>query len=78
MLKKSTANRQPPVLAEAKGGPKGIPAQPAQATARQGNSTAGGPLIAEAKGAKHNATFRAPRQEHSSPMECGFTKPGKM
>ena len=78
MLKKSMVNRQPPVIADAKGGKKGMPSQPVQATSRQGNSKAGGHLVRDAKGAKHNPTFTAPRREHSSPMECGFTKPGKM
>lgn len=78
MLKKSMVNRVQPHVADAKGGSKGMPSQPAQATSRKGNSSAG-VILTEAKGAKHKATFRAPRQGGGeSPMECGYTKPGKM
>ena len=74
MLKKSTANDAAPFVSEAHGGGKGIPGNPPQAAARSGNSSAG-VILTEAKGAKHHATFRAPRtSDEGGPMEKGYTK----
>lgn len=78
MLKKSTANPPAPVLAEAKshkaGAPKTVPNRP--------GSASGHVLQSEAKPAGRNSSssrYTAPRKEGShNPLECGYTKPGKM
>ena len=78
MLKKSMHNPEPPHVADAKGGKKGMPSQPPQAKARSGNSSAGGPIVTEIKGSgRGNRSFTAPRSAASqSDIERGFTKVG--
>lgn len=82
-LKKSTANPQPPMLAEAKPRGKSVPMAP-KINAGTGGSPDGAKRIinTEAHPAGRNSsssTFRAPRVEGSgSDLERGYTKPGKM
>lgn len=77
MLKKSTANPNPPMVAEGKshgaGAPKTVPNKPA--------STKNRVLLTEAKGGgRTGSTFKAPRNDSGghSAYDCGYTKPGKM
>lgn len=74
MLKPSKKAGMAPLIAEAKGGG----GKPPVTKPNSPDSTRNRVIVSEASGAKHNATFTAPRKEGSmNPMECGYTKPGK-
>lgn len=77
MLKKSTANPNPPNLKEISPRGKGIPSNPPQAAAKTGGSKAA-VIQTEIKPAGRNSsssTFTAPRKGDSGdPMHCGYTK----
>src|SRR5689334_15908355 len=79
-LKKSTANPQPPSQQEGKPHAAGAPKHAPQAKAKSGNSEGRNTVaVVEGHTSKTSSTYRAPRSEGSSnPVECGYTKPGKM
>lgn len=79
-LKKSTANPQAPSVQEGKSHAAGAPKHAPQAKAKSGNNE-GRHTVAVMEGhtSKTSSTYKAPRSEGShNPVECGYTKPGKM
>lgn len=75
MHKKSTTNPEPSLLEEVKGhgasAPKTRPNSP--------DSTKNRVILTGASPSRTSSTFTAPRKEPScAPMDCGYTKPGKM
>lgn len=79
-LKKSTVNKQPPDIADAKGHGGGKPKHAPQAAAKK---EGGRGTVAVNEKKPHGrdgsgATFTAPRKEGSKdPVDCGYTHLGK-
>lgn len=82
-LKKSTANPEAPSLKEASPRAKGVPMAPKVNEGTDGKASGAKRIIqTEIKPAGRNSTsstFTAPRSgESHDPLQCGYTKPGKM
>lgn len=84
-LKKSTANPQPPLLAEAKPRGKSVPMAPKINEGTGGKADGAKRIInTEAKpagrdSASHKSTFKAPLKDNgSNPSDLGYTKLGKV
>lgn len=74
MLKKSGANPEPPLIKDADGH-KGSPVTRPNSPKSESNRV----IYSDASPSKSSSTFKAPRKEPScAPMDCGYTKPGKM
>lgn len=79
-LKKSTVNPTQPNVYEGKSHKASAPKSPPTAAEKKGKP-AGTVAVNEAKagGGSGRNTFTAPRREGGhDPLECGYTRPGKM
>ena len=78
-LKKSSVNPESPLLKEASPRGKSI-SEPPKINAGATSGSGGKRVInTETHPSKTSSTFTAPRQgESHNPVDCGYTKPGKM